>query len=130
MNESTKDVIYASKVETSYQENIAFSITSSQWKDFINYNDSTVYQSLEHSFWYSPSTNVGEWTVNDKTIPIEIELLPYGPGITVFDTSNGEKTEILCASGTLTDNDTLVLDFIKGSMFYNDSVESITLRKH
>lgn len=129
MNESTKDVIYASKVETSYQENIAFSITSSQWKDFISYNDSTVYQSLEHSFWYSPSTNVGEWTVNDKTIPIEIELLPYGPGITVFDTSNGEKTEILCASGTLTDNDTLVLDFIKGSMFYNDSVESITLRK-
>ena len=41
-NESTGDVIYASKVETSYQENIAFSITSSQWKDFINYDNFTV----------------------------------------------------------------------------------------
>lgn len=128
-NESTKDVIYASKVETSYQENIAFSITSSQWKDFLNYNDSTLYQSLEHSFWYSPSTNIGEWSVNDKIIPIKIELLPYGPGIKVYDISSEEKKLILYASGALYDNDTLILDCIKGDMFYNNSVESLTLTK-
>ncbi len=128
-NESTGSVIYASKVETSYQESIAFSITSSQWKDFINYDDSTVYQSLEHSFWYSPSTNVGEWNVNDKIIPIEIEFLPYGPGIRIYDVSSEEKKLILCASGALTNNDTLILDCIKGDMFYNNSVESLTLTK-
>ena len=128
-DESTKDVIYASKVETSYQESIAFSITSSQWKDFISYNDSTVYQSLEHSFWYSPSVNVGEWNINDKIIPIKIELLPYGPEITIYDISNGNKKEILRASGALSDNNTLILDFIQGDMFYNNSVESLTLTK-
>ena len=128
-NESTNDVIYASKVETSYQESIAFSMTSSQWKDFINYDDSTVYQSLEHSFWYSPSTNVGEWNVNDKIIPIEIELLPYGPGIKVYDISSEEKKLILYASGALSNNDTLILDCIIGDMFYNNSVESLTLTK-
>lgn len=128
-NESTNDVIYASKVETSYQESIAFSITSSQWKDFLKYDDSTVYQSLEHSFWYSPGANVGEWNVNDKIIPIKIELLPYGPGITIYDISNGNKKEILRASGALSDNNTLILDFIRGDMFYNNSVESLTLTK-
>ena len=128
-NESTGSVIYASKVETSYQESIAFSITSSEWKDFINYDDSTVYQSSEHSFWYSPGTHVGEWNINDKIIPIEIELLPYGPGIKVYDISNQEKKQILYASGTLSNTDTLILDCIKGNMFYNNSVESITLTK-
>ncbi len=128
-SESTNDVIYASKVETSYQESIAFSITSSQWKDFINYDDSTVYQSLEYSFWYSPSTNVGEWNANDKTIPIEIELLRYGPGIKVYDISSQEKKLILYASGALSNNDTLILDCIEGDMFYNNSVESLTLTK-
>lgn len=128
-NESTGSVIYASKVETSYRESIAFSITSSEWKDFINYDDSTVYQSSEHSFWYSPGTHVGEWNINDKIIPIEIELLPYGPGIKVYDISNQEKKQILYASGTLSNTDTLILDCIKGDMFYNNSVESITLTK-
>ena len=118
-NESTGSVIYASKVETS----------SSEWKDFINYDDSTVYQSSEHSFWYSPSTNVGEWNVNDKKIPIEIELLPYGPGLKVYDVSSEEKKPILYASGTLSNTDTLILDCIKGDMFYNNSVDSITLTK-
>ena len=129
LNESTKDVIYASKVETSHQDNFAFSITSSQWKDFLNYDDSTVYQSLEHSFWYSPGTNVGEWSVNDIIIPIEIELLPYGPGITIYDMSNGNKKEILRASGALSDNNTLILNLIRGDMFYNNSVEFLTLTK-
>lgn len=128
-NESTGSVIYASKVETSYRESIAFSITSSEWKEFINYNDSTVYRSLEHTFWYSPSTNVGEWNVNDKKIPIEIELLPYGPGLKVYDVSSEEKKPILYASGTLSNTDTLILDCIKGDMFYNNSVDSITLTK-
>mgnify|MGYP000046451838 FL=1 len=128
-NESTGNVIYASKVETSYRESIAFSITSSEWKEFINYNDSTVYRSLEHTFWYSPSTNVGEWNVNDKKIPIEIELLPYGPGLKVYDVSSEEKKLILYASGTLSNTDTLILDCIKGDMFYNNSVDSITLTK-
>ncbi len=128
-NESTNDVIYASKVETSYRESIAFSITSSEWKEFINYDNSTVYRSLEHSFWYSPSTNVGEWNVNDKKIPIEIELLPYGPGLKVYDVSSEEKKLILYASGTLSNDDSLILDCIKGDMFYNNSVESLTLAK-
>ncbi|MBQ9106373.1 MAG: hypothetical protein IJY56_00620 [Clostridia bacterium] len=128
-NESTKDVIYASKVETSYQENIDFSITSSQWKDFINYDDSTVYQSLEHSFWYSPNTGVGEWKVNDIVIQIEIELLRHGPGIKIYDISNGDKKLILYAAGALSNNDTLILDCIDGDMFYNNSVESLTLTK-
>ena len=128
-NESTGSVIYASKVETSYQESIAFSITSSEWKEFINYDDSTVYRSLGHSFWYSPSTNVGEWNVNDKRIPIEIELLPYGPGLKVYDVSSEEKKLILYASGTLSNDDSLILDCIKGDMFYNNSVESLTLTK-
>lgn len=128
-NEATGDVIYASKIETSYQESIAFFITSSQWKDFINCDSSTVYQSLEHSFWYSPGTNVGEWNVNDKIIPIEIELLPYGPGIKVYDISGEEKKLILYASGTLSNNDTLILECIEGDMFYNNSVESLTLTK-
>ena len=128
-NESTNDVIYASKVETSYRESITFSITSSEWKEFINYDNSTVYRSLEHSFWYSPSTNVGEWNVNDKIIPIEIELLPYGPGIRIYDVSSEEKKLILYASGTLSNDDSLILDCIKGDMFYNNSVEFLTLTK-
>ncbi len=128
-NESTGDVIYASNVETSYQENITFSITSSQWKNFINYGDSTVYQSLEHSFWYSPSTGVGEWKVNDTIIPIEIELLQYGPGMKVYDISGTDKKTILSASGALSSDDTLILDYIEGEMFYNNSVETLTLTK-
>lgn len=129
INESTNDVIYASKVETSYQENIDFSITSSQWKNYINYENSTVYQSLEHSFWYSPIANVGEWNVNDKIIPIEIELLPYGPGIKIYDISSEEKKLILYASGALSNNDTLILNYVEGDMFYNNSEESLTLTK-
>lgn len=129
MNESTKDVIYASKVETSYKENITFSITSSGWKDFLAYDDETRYQSLEHSFWYCPHTNEGQWNINGKIIPIEIELLQHGPGIAIFDTSNGDKKEILRASGTLSNSNTLILDYIHGNMFYDNSINSLTLTK-
>ncbi len=127
-DENTKDVMYA-KTETTYKENIDFLITSSQWKDFLNYDDSTVYQSLEYSFWYCPDTNVGEWKVNDKVVPIEIELLKYGPGIEIYDVSNEDKKRILCAAGTLYDQNTLILDCVKGDMFYNNSVETLTLTK-
>ncbi len=129
MNELTEVVIYASQVETSYQENVGFSITSHQWKEFLNYDDSTLYQSLEHLFWYSPSSNVGEWTVNGEIIPIEIELLPHGPGIKIYDVSTEDKQLILYSSATLSDNDDLILDGIEGDMFYNNSVETITLAK-
>lgn len=64
-----------------------------------------------------------------KKIPIEIELLPYGPGLKVYDVSSEEKKLILYASGTLSNTDTLILDCIKGDMFYNNSVDSITLTK-
>lgn len=56
-------------------------------------------------------------------------MLPHGPGIKVYDISGEEKKLILCASGALTNNDTLILDCIKGDMFYNNSVESLTLTK-
>lgn len=129
VHEATEKIIYASRIETSYQEHISFSFTSPQWKAFLHDDGSTVYRSQEQSFWYSPGTKTGEWNVRDKIIPIEIELLPYGPGITIYDRSNGNRKEILRASGALTDDNTLVLDLICGEMFYSHSVETLTLTK-
>ncbi len=128
-NELTGNVICAQKIETSYRDNIAFSITSPKWNDFLNHGDATVYQSSDLSFWYSPNLGLGEWNVNGTTIPIRIELLPYGPAIKIYDISNGEDKIILFASGTLSDNNTLILDYMSEDMFYNNSVKSLTLIK-
>lgn len=130
-NQTTNEIIYISKskIEMLYKENIEFFSTSRQWKEFFDFDDSTIYRSLDFPFWYSPNTNEGEWIINDLAIPIEIEFYPYGPGIKLYDMSDNKKTIILYGSGALSDDNTLILDNMWSDVFYKNSIHALTLIK-
>ena len=108
-----------------------FSWISQTYIDFFDTNNN-IYKEESQNFWYDFETQTGEWITNGKTIPIRMEFigaLPHKITLYIYDVSEDANTNryILTASGEITDENTFIGTEISGVMFYENSVQELTI---
>jgi hypothetical protein len=111
--------------------NFYFSWVSQIYLDFFN-TDNNIYKEESQNFWYDFEAQKGEWIVNDKVVPIRMEfkgITPQKITLYIYDVSEDVNTNryILTASGEITDKNTFISTEISGTMFYEGSVQELTI---
>ena len=111
--------------------NFYFSWVSQIYLDFFN-TDNNIYKEESQNFWYDFEAQKGEWIVNDKVVPIRMEfkgITPQKITLYIYDVSEDVNTNcyILTASGEITDKNTFISTEISGTMFYENTVQELTI---
>lgn len=117
-----------SNITVEHTDMIMFDWAPEEWRQFIQNANDGFLQLDEADLWYSFVEKRGEWTTNGVAIPIRIELIDYAPAMIIYDISGEEEKMILFGCGESEDGFTLILDEINTSMFYGNTVPSVTIR--
>jgi hypothetical protein len=118
--------------------NFNFSWVSDTLISFKN-TKGKIYEEQELNFWYDFENSKGEWKVNEKIIPIRMEIkavTPHSVNLVVYDISSEQEQKILSVWGELTDENTLIVDMLSdhyyrftNEMFYEDTVSQIVISR-
>lgn len=117
-----------SNISVEHTDMIMFDWAPEEWRQFVQNANDGILRLDEADLWYSFAEGRGEWITNGVTIPIRIKLIEYAPAMIIYDSSGEEEKLLLFGSGTSEDGFTLTLDEINTSMFYGDTVQSVTVR--
>lgn len=117
-----------SNIAVEHTEMIMFDWAPEEWRQFVQNAKDGFLKLDEADLWYSYAEGRGEWITSGVAIPIRIELIEYAPAMIIYDISGEEEKIILFGRGTTEDEFTLILDEMNTSMFYGDTVSSVTVR--